>query len=52
MTGVILAEKRAGCKSDRAGWRRVKLCDIVSDTDESHRCALMHQPAVVRGRHR
>jgi hypothetical protein len=28
----------------RAGWRRVKLCDIVSDTDESQSCAL-RQPA-------
>jgi hypothetical protein len=28
----------------QAGWRRVKLCDIVSDTDESQSCAL-RQPA-------
>ena len=27
-----------------AGWRRVKLCDIVSNTDESQRCALMRHP--------
>jgi hypothetical protein len=31
-----------------AGWRRVKLCDIVSKTDESQSCAL-RQPAVALG---
>ena len=31
--------------SHSAGWRRVKLCDNVSDTDESQNCAL-RQPAL------
>jgi hypothetical protein len=30
------------------GWRRAKLCDIVSNTDESQRCAL-RQPAKLVG---
>jgi hypothetical protein len=42
--GFILAYIAANCQAEPTGWRRVKLCDTVSDTDESQSCAL-RQPA-------
>jgi len=42
--GQLLITALPTRNQDYAGWRRVELCDIVSDTDESQSCAL-RQPA-------